>query len=538
MAMKILQRIFIASVLASAAASTIKALAQSRGQGPSIAGGTATRPPQTGSPSTTAGPHTEQSGDSDGVPGQVGDPSGKEQPPPFGPGRPPRTVGGATPSTAIIIRLLGGLPPFPGGRSYAQSHPHHPPAITSSPTTAAAGPSLSQPRPRTPVSPPGAAPPSPPPSPPNGPPATEPAARDREILVTLSVQSSPDIEAAIARDLGLAATPAVTSPLLGVKVVRMRIPDGRLIGGIIAALQSDARVVSAQPNFVYRAVQAATAGARVPQYVPGKLHLDAAHAVALGRNVTIAVIDTAIDSSHPALVGAVVDNIDTSNGAGSSPAVPENHGTSIAGVIAARTGFTGVAPAARLLEVRAFRTEDGEAAISDTLALIQGLDWAAGRGARLFNMSFAGPDDPLIRQGIAALQATGAIIVAAAGNGGASAAPAYPAAYPVVIAVTATDGDDRLYDGANRGAYLTLAAPGVDVVAPVTGGRYEFSTGTSMAAAHVSGVVALVLERAGSVTASQLRSILAKASHKPHDEGAELIGAGIVDAAAALDAVR
>jgi subtilisin family serine protease len=150
-------------------------------------------------------------------------------------------------------------------------------------------------------------------------------------------------------------------------------------------------------------------------------------------------------------------------------------------------------------------------------------------------MSFAGPNDPRLGREILSAIGQGAIIVAAAGNGGASARPAYPAAYPGVIAVSATDGEDRLYTHANRGPYIAIAAPGVDILAPSLGQSYEVNSGTSLAAPHVTGVVALLLERNPDLKPDAVRSILTRSARAPAialppDE----IGAGVIDAASAL----
>ena len=118
-------------------------------------------------------------------------------------------------------------------------------------------------------------------------------------------------------------------------------------------------------------------------------------------------------------------------------------------------------------------------------------------------------------------------------------APVYPAAYREVIAVTATDEKDRLYGKANRGDYICIAAPGVDIIAPALKGGYDLSSGTSMAAAHVSGVVALLLERDGKLDWSGAREILSSSARKPDaSNAAEAFGAGILDAASALGAGR
>jgi subtilisin family serine protease len=135
--------------------------------------------------------------------------------------------------------------------------------------------------------------------------------------------------------------------------------------------------------------------------------------------------------------------------------------------------------------------------------------------------------------------AKGVILIAAAGNNGPKGAPVYPAAYPEVIAVTATDESDQLYGKANRGDYISVAAPGVDIIAPALKGGYGLSSGTSMAAAHVAGVVALLFERDGKLDWTGARTILSSSARKPDSSTAtEAFGAGIVDAAGALSAPR
>jgi hypothetical protein len=97
---------------------------------------------------------------------------------------------------------------------------------------------------------------------------------------------------------------------------------------------------------------------------------------------------------------------------------------------------------------------------------------------------------------------------AAAGNAGPKSPPLYPGADPNVIAVTATDADDKLFNGANRDKYISVAAPGVDILVPAPEGEYQITTGTSVAAAEVSGIVALLLERNPKLTPADIRRIL------------------------------
>src|SRR5262249_56306925 len=111
------------------------------------------------------------------------------------------------------------------------------------------------------------------------------------------------------------------------------------------------------------------------------------------------------------------------------------------------------------------------------------------------NMSLAGPADRQLHAMITAVRAKGLVLIAAAGNDGPQAPPEYPAAYPEVIAVTATDVDDRLLNVANHGSYVSVAAPGVDIMVATPNAAYGFTTGTSVATAHVSGLAPFLIHR-------------------------------------------
>jgi len=164
------------------------------------------------------------------------------------------------------------------------------------------------------------------------------------------------------------------------------------------------------------------------------------------------------------------------------------HGTAIAGAIAANSKLVGVAPKVRILAVRAF-SGSGESAQSTTFNILKGIDWAAAKNARIINMSA----DPMLRQMLAIANARGIVLVAAVGNAGPKPPPLYPGADAGVIGVTATDADDRPMPQANRGPQVAVAAPGVEILAAAPDGKYQITSGTSVAAAHVSGVAALLL---------------------------------------------
>ena len=153
-------------------------------------------------------------------------------------------------------------------------------------------------------------------------------------------------------------------------------------------------------------------------------------------------------------------------------------------------------------------------------------------------MSFAGPNDPEIARSLAAAAQKGVILVAAVGNAGPQSAPLYPAALPDVIAVTAVDSKDEISAFSVRGRHVAVAAPGVDVVGPAPGETYQLSTGTSVAAAHVSGVAALLIELRPSLKPKALRNLLLSTARDLGAPGHDVLyGAGIVDAYRAAAAI-
>ena len=152
-------------------------------------------------------------------------------------------------------------------------------------------------------------------------------------------------------------------------------------------------------------------------------------------------------------------------------------------------------------------------------------------------MSFAGPPDPMFRDMLTKAHARGIVLIAAVGNAGPRSPPLYPAADPDVIGVTATDADDKLLPVANRGPQVTVAAPGVQILAPAPDGAYQVTTGTSVAAAHASGVAALLLARNPRLTPDQVRSLLIKSARGIAGNRRD-VGAGVIDALAAVNSVK
>ena len=230
------------------------------------------------------------------------------------------------------------------------------------------------------------------------------------------------------------------------------------------------------------------------------------------EGLSIGMIDTGLDTSHPALARSVSGNrlVTASFRQEQKKAAPSDHGTGVAALLVgdAANGVAGLVPDVTLYAADAFYAVDGQP-VTDTVSLLRALDWMRRHKVTLVNMSFAGPDDPLLAAAIHQAIAEGMVVVAAAGNEGAGAPPAFPAAYPGVIAVTAVTIDLKPYQRANHGAYIALAAPGVRIWTASANGKATFASGTSFAAPYVTAIAATLLRSAGPAASAQdiLRAI-------------------------------
>jgi hypothetical protein len=371
------------------------------------------------------------------------------------------------------------------------------------------------------------------------PPANERRYRPDEVLTQFASSVPNDIIDALGRRLRLNRVASFTSN--DVTMSRWTIPDRRSVLAVIRSLEAERIVLAAQPNYVYQLQQqlapadeppaAAPVGQGDPgQYTLAKLRLREAHELAKGDKVLIAVIDSGVDLAHPELADMVADSFDALD----SDEKAHAHGTAVAGAIVAHARLMGAAPEARILAARAFSAKETTPEAT-TYSINQSVDWALARGARIINMSFAGPRDPSIEQRLAQARKHGVILIAAAGNAGPKSRPLYPAAYPNVIAVTATDADDLLFQGANRGSHIAVAAPGVDLLLPAPEAGYQVTTGTSFAAAEVSGIAALLLERKPDLGYDGVRGALTATARDLGPKGIDpQFGAGLVDAYRAI----
>lgn len=219
---------------------------------------------------------------------------------------------------------------------------------------------------------------------------------------------------------------------------------------------------------------------------------------ALRSSMSVGVADTAVELGTALRVGQLVQH-DTLE-KGDVPA-PTDHGTAVARLMAGApqaNGFSGVANGIDLYWARTLRMVDGRSR-SSTAIMSRAVNWLAAQGVAVINISQGGRGDDVLKEVFARLVAGPVTVVAAAGNSGPGAGPIYPAAYPGVLAVTAIDNQSRVYAQANHGAYISLAAPGVDVWVPATRPSSNFDaddprsgnylSGTSFASALMAGAL-------------------------------------------------
>ncbi len=251
-----------------------------------------------------------------------------------------------------------------------------------------------------------------------------------------------------------------------------------------------------------------------------------------GAGVDVAVIDTGIEARHPDL--AVVDGINYAGPPakeGSTDPADWNdgygHGTHCAGIVAALNngiGVVGVAPGARLHAIKVL----DDTGLGYTSDVIQGLEWCVTNHVQVASLSLGGGGSTSLQQACDKAFAAGVLIVAAAGNSGGPVS--FPAAYPSVVAVSATDSKDQLAYFSNFGPEIALGAPGVDIYSTYKGGSYTTLSGTSMACPHVSGTAALVWA-AGAASNAAVRDTLTGAAQDLGPVGRDpSFGYGLVDA--------
>jgi|GEM_PF-1903762 len=252
----------------------------------------------------------------------------------------------------------------------------------------------------------------------------------------------------------------------------------------------------------------------------------------IGVGVTVAVIDTGIEMTHPDLLGKVTKGYDFVNDK-ESPEDDNGHGTHVSGIITATRndlGTVGVSHGTQIMPIKVLNST-GSGYVSD---VAKGIYWAVDNGAQVINLSLGTPEDTdVLRKAVDYAASKEVPMVAAAGNdyGGPCQ---YPAAYSNVVCVVATDSSNRLASFSNVGGQL--AAPGVSNYSTFLGGTYRYLSGTSMAAPHIAGSLALLRGICTDCTSSELVETLRDTAVDLGAEGTDIIfGYGLVDLRAAAE---
>ncbi|HEV8333180.1 MAG TPA: S8 family serine peptidase [Steroidobacteraceae bacterium] len=341
---------------------------------------------------------------------------------------------------------------------------------------------------------------------------------------------------AVATAHGLREVAAWPIGLLGIHCVVYELPPGVDRNAALERLRRDSRVETAQPyqSFSTLTSEAGTISASDP-YRPLQRNLDVmdvtgAHLWSRGEGVRVAIIDTGIDASHPDLAGRIVKQENFVDGGKST--ARDRHGTAVAGVIAAvennSQGIVGVAPAARLYAMRACwpAPRDDSRAVCSTLTLAKALAAAIEERIDIVNLSLTGPSDPLLTRLIDVGLRRGVVFVGATPP--TSDGNAFPTGIPGVIGVDAAGAK------VSADSMPVLFAPGSEVLTLVPDGRYDFLSGSSLAAASVSGGIALLLARDHNLRADNARDLLARSSRKVSTSQGEAASVNLCAAMAAL----
>lgn len=322
----------------------------------------------------------------------------------------------------------------------------------------------------------------------------------------------------------------------------------------LEALLADPRVDYVEPDRLVdpmeTAAPGALPGAEMAQEVPWgiqRVGAPEAWGTTRGEGVAIGIIDSGIDADHADLTVAGGINLVTggTTSADWDDASPfcGSHGTHVAGTAAALdndVGVVGVAPAADLYALRVFDPEaDGiEGCQAYTSSIIAALEWAVGQGLDVVNMSLGSFFSSFAKLDAARATAAGGVaMVASAGNGGPFGGVVYPAGYPEVVAVAASDEFDDLAFFSSIGPEVELTAPGVEIVSTTNDGGTGSKHGTSMASPHVAGAVALLREAASGLTPERIRSLLGSTATDLGVVGVDReFGHGLIDLATAVGA--
>lgn len=331
-----------------------------------------------------------------------------------------------------------------------------------------------------------------------------------------------------------------------IHAVRLRLNEGSITDAM-RALNDTPHVRYAEPNYteyyLFETLLPNDPDFYVYQYGPQRLQAPAAWAEGItGRGTIIAVIDTGVDPYHPDLAGNVLLGFNTLLSNYNTIDI-DGHGTHVAGIAAAIAnngiGIAGIAPEAKILPLKALDDNGRGSSFSISLAILIAADptLVPGLGTRpadVINMSLGGPVYSQLQQdAINFALERNVVIVAAAGNDFKQYL-AYPAAHSGVIAVTATNAHDEPAFFTSSGPYVSVSAPGYGVYSTIPGGGYIRLSGTSMAAPHVAGAVALIRQKYPDLSPMEVKHLLERTADSPNGFTREM-GYGRVNVARALE---
>ncbi|MED4876356.1 S8 family serine peptidase [Anoxybacillus geothermalis] len=287
----------------------------------------------------------------------------------------------------------------------------------------------------------------------------------------------------------------------------VKAPKGTDLTGLAAKLVKLPEVESVEPNYIIKRNYTPSDSGYSKQWHLKKINAPQAWDATKGSgDIVVAVVDNGVQTSHPDLAGKIVSPYNVVTDERSVPA--GEHGTHVAGIIAAsinKKGVVGVAPNVKIMPVNVF---EGDGATSYDVAY--GIVYAVDHGANVINLSLGGYFATFYEaEAIQYAVSKGVVLVAAAGNDDTDL-PTYPAAFDPVIAVSATDSRDQITNFSNYGDYIDFAAPGVDIYSTFPGSSYKELDGTSMATPIVSGTAALVLSKNPLLSTGEVENILRK----------------------------
>lgn len=290
----------------------------------------------------------------------------------------------------------------------------------------------------------------------------------------------------------------------------------------LVALRANPAVVFAEPNHLRSQMRTPDDPVLTQQWALRDIHAYEAWDITTGGDITIAILDTGVSPSHPDLSKKLLRGHDFFNG-DDDPSDDEGHGTYTAGVAAASSnngvGIAGICWGCKILPVKVL----GSRGQGDDATIAEGLRWAVDQGVRIISMSLGGPEDTqVMRDAVGYAHDHNVLVIAASGNGQAEGnLPNYPAAYPSVLAVSATNSTDGVTGFSTTGSFVDIAAPGVGLWStlwtPRDGNTYGVANGTSASCPHVAGAAALALTLRPDLSADQLAEVLEAAAD---DQGA------------------